>query len=147
MDEISTHTLLVTLAVLLVLSGFFSIAETSMMALNRYRMKHLAKTGHRGARLAAQLLARPDRLLGVVLLGNNLINSAAAALVTYLTFRFFGESELALYAATVAVTFAILVFSEITPKVIGATIRSGSPTSPTSSSRRCCGSPIPSSGS
>ena len=85
MDEISTHTLLVTLAVLLVLSGFFSIAETSMMALNRYRMKHLAKTGHRGARLTAQLLARPDRLLGVVLLGNNLINSASAALVTYLS--------------------------------------------------------------
>jgi Mg2+/Co2+ transporter CorB len=107
--------------VLLVISGFFSIAETSMMALNRYRMKHLAKTGHRGARLTAALLARPDRLLGVVLLGNNLVNSAAAALVTYLTFRFFGESELALYAATLAVTFAILVFSEITPKVIGAT--------------------------
>ncbi len=121
MDDISTEALLATLAVLLVISGFFSIAETSMMALNRYRMKHLAKTGHRGARLTAALLARPDRLLGVVLLGNNLVNSAAAALVTYLTFRFFGESELALYAATLAVTFAILVFSEITPKVIGAT--------------------------
>ena len=121
MDDISTEALLATLAVLLVISGFFSVAETSMMALNRYRMKHLAKTGHRGARLAAALLARPDRLLGVVLLGNNLVNSAAAALVTYLTFRFFGESELALYAATLLVTFAILVFSEITPKVIGAT--------------------------
>jgi Mg2+/Co2+ transporter CorB len=121
LDDISTEALLATLAVLLVISGFFSIAETSMMALNRYRMKHLAKTGHRGARLTAALLARPDRLLGVVLLGNNLVNSAAAALVTYLTFRFFGESELALYAATLAVTFAILVFSEITPKVIGAT--------------------------
>ena len=121
MDDISTEALLAILAVLLVISGFFSIAETSMMALNRYRMKHLAKTGHRGARLAAALLARPDRLLGVVLLGNNLVNSAAAALVTYLTFRFFGESELALYAATLVVTFAILVFSEITPKVIGAT--------------------------
>lgn len=121
MDDISTGTLLIALAVFLVLSGFFSIAETSMMALNRYRLKHLVKTGHRGARLAAQLLARPDRLLGVVLLGNNLINAASAALVTYLTFRFFGESELALSLGTLVVTFAILVFSEITPKVIGAT--------------------------
>jgi len=121
LDDISTGTLLIALAVFLVLSGFFSIAETSMMALNRYRLKHLVKTGHRGARLAAQLLARPDRLLGVVLLGNNLINAASAALVTYLTFRFFGESELALSLGTLVVTFAILVFSEITPKVIGAT--------------------------
>ena len=121
MDDISTHSLLIALIVFLILSAFFSVAETSMMALNRYRLKHLVKIGHRGARLAAQLLARPDRLLGVVLLGNNLINAASAALVTYLTFRFFGESELALTAATIAVTFAILVFSEITPKVIGAT--------------------------
>lgn len=121
MDDISTHTLLLALIVFLVISGFFSVAETSMMALNRYRLKHLVKTGHRGARLTAQLLARPDRLLGVVLLGNNLINAASAALVTYLTFRFFGESELALSAATLVVTFVILVFSEITPKVIGAT--------------------------
>jgi len=121
LDDISTETLLAALAVFLVVSAFFSIAETSMMALNRYRMKHLVKTGHRGARLTAQLLARPDRLLGVVLLGNNLINAASAALVTYLTFRFFGESELALSAATLAVTFIILVFSEITPKVVGAT--------------------------
>lgn len=121
MDDTSTHTLLIALVVFLVISGFFSVAETSMMALNRYRLKHLVKTGHRGARLTAQLLARPDRLLGVVLLGNNLINAASAALVTYLTFRFFGESELALSAATLIVTFVILVFSEITPKVIGAT--------------------------
>ena len=121
MDDISTHTLLIALFVFLILSAFFSVAETSMMALNRYRLKHLVKIGHRGARLASQLLARPDRLLGVVLLGNNLINAASAALVTYLTFRFFGESELALTAATIVVTFAILVFSEITPKVIGAT--------------------------
>lgn len=121
MDDISTETLILALIVFLVISAFFSVAETSMMALNRYRLKHMVKTGHRGARLTAQLLARTDRLLGVVLLGNNLINAAAAALVTYLTFRFFGESEWTLSAATLVVTFAILVFSEITPKVIGAT--------------------------
>ncbi len=91
-----------------------------MMALNRYRLKHLSKTGHRGARLTSQLLARTDRLLGVVLLGNNLINAAAAALVAVITFRLFGESGLALSLGTLAVTFLILVFSEITPKIMGA---------------------------
>ena len=121
MDEIPLHTLLIAFVVLLVVSAFFSIAETSMMALNRYRLRHLAKTGHRGARLTAQLLSRTDRLLGVVLLGNNLVNAAAAALVTVITFRLFGESELALTLGTLAVTFAILIFSEITPKVMGAT--------------------------
>ena len=121
MDEISTGHLLIALVVLLVISGFFSIAETSMMALNRYRLRHLVKTGNRGARLTAQLLSRTDRLLGVVLLGNNLVNALSAALVTYLTFRLFGESEVTLLIGTICVTFAILVFSEITPKVIGAT--------------------------
>jgi Mg2+/Co2+ transporter CorB len=119
-DDIPTRSLLAALVACLAVSAFFSIAETSMMALNRWRLRHLASTGHRGARLASQLLARPERLLGVVLLGNNLINAAAAALSTYLTFRYFGESEWTLSAATLGVTFAILVFSEITPKVVGA---------------------------
>lgn len=121
MDEIPLHTLLFALFVLIILSGFFSISETSMMSLNRYRLRHLVKTGHRGARLTSQLLARTDKLLGVVLLGNNLINAAAAALVTVIAFRLFGENELALTFATLAVTFILLVFSEITPKVLGAT--------------------------
>ncbi|HEX7812768.1 MAG TPA: HlyC/CorC family transporter [Burkholderiales bacterium] len=120
MDEIPLSTLLIALVVLLVISAFFSISETSMMALNRYRLRHLAKTGHRGARLASQLLAKTDRLLGVVLLGNNLVNAAAAALVTVIVFRMFGESELALTLGTLLVTFFILVFSEISPKVMGA---------------------------
>ena len=120
MDEIRLQSLLAACVVLLFASAFFSVSETSMMALNRYRWKHLARTGSRGARLASDLLAHTDRLRGVVLLGNNLVNTAAAALVTLITFRVFGESELALAAATVGVTFAILVFSEITPKVIGA---------------------------
>lgn len=120
MDEIPLSTLLIALVVLLVISAFFSISETSMMALNRYRLRHLAKTGHRGARLASQLLSKTDRLLGVVLLGNNLVNAAAAALVTVIVFRVFGESELALTMGTLVVTFFILVFSEISPKVMGA---------------------------
>jgi Mg2+/Co2+ transporter CorB len=120
LDDIPISTLLISLVVLLVVSAFFSISETSMMALNRYRLRHLTKTGHRGARLTTQLLARTDRLLGVVLLGNNLVNAAAAALVTVITFRLFGQSELALTLGTLAVTFFILVFSEISPKVMGA---------------------------
>lgn len=92
-----------------------------MMAVNRYRLKTRARSGHRGAKLAEWLLNRTDRLLSVILLGNNLVNAAAASLVTVIAFRLFGESELSLTLATLAVTFLILVFSEVTPKVIGAT--------------------------
>lgn len=91
-----------------------------MMSVNRYRLRTLAKAGHRGAKLANALLARTDTLLSVILLGNNLVNSAAASLVTIIAFRLFGESEMALTLATLVVTFIILVFSEVTPKVIGA---------------------------
>ena len=91
-----------------------------MMAVNRYRLKTLSKSGHRGAQLAEKLLAQTEKLLSAVLIGNNLLNSAAAALVTVIVFRLFGESELALTMATLLVTFLILVFSEVTPKVIGA---------------------------
>jgi len=121
LDEIPLHTLLIAFVVLLVISAFFSISETGMMALNRYRLRHLAKTGHRGARLTSQLLARTDKLLGVILLGNNLVNAAAAGIATTIALRYFGQGEYAFIAATGIVTFFILVFSEITPKVIGAT--------------------------
>ncbi|MDN5835829.1 MAG: HlyC/CorC family transporter [Nitrosospira sp.] len=114
------YVLLIALAVLLILSAFFSLSETSMMAINRYRLKHLAKEGHRGARLTTQLLLSTDRLLGVILLGNNLLNAAAATLVAVIVSSFFGHNDLALLIGTVCVTFAILVFSEITPKVIAA---------------------------
>jgi Mg2+/Co2+ transporter CorB len=120
LDEISLNSLLIAFVVLLFVSAFFSISETSMMALNRYRLKHLARTGSRGARLTAQLLAQTDKLLGVVLLGSNLVNTAAASLATVIAFRLLGESELGLAIATGAAAFFILVFSEITPKVIGA---------------------------
>ncbi len=120
MDEISLDHLLLAFVVLLLLSAFFSISETSMMALNRYRLKHLVKTGNRGAVLVSQLLQRTDKLLGVILLGNNLVNTAAAALGTVIAFRLLGENEWAVTIATAAVAFFLLVFSEITPKVIGA---------------------------
>jgi Mg2+/Co2+ transporter CorB len=120
MEDIQLWTLLVTLFTLLIASAFFSISETSMMALNRYRLRHLVQSRNRGARLASDLLANTDKFFGVVLLGNNLLNAAAALLVGEIARRHFGDSELALVIATGAAAFAILVFSEITPKVVGA---------------------------
>ena len=114
------HIMLIALVFLLVLSGFFSLSETSMMAINRYRLRHLAKQGHRGARLTMKLLDKTDRLLGVILLGNNLLNTASATLVAIIVATLFAHDDFALLMGTIAVTFAILVFSEITPKVIAA---------------------------
>ncbi len=116
----SLHLMLIVLVLLLILSGFFSLSETSMMAINRYRLRHLAKQGHRGARLTVKLLERTDRLLGVILLGNNLLNTASATLVAIIVATLFAQDDFALFIGTVAVTFAILIFSEITPKVIAA---------------------------
>jgi Mg2+/Co2+ transporter CorB len=121
MDEIPLSWLSLALVVLLLVSAFFSMTETSMMASNRYRLRHRAEQGHRGARLALELLGKPDQMLGVILLGNNLVNAAAATLVSVITIELFGEDKWALGAGTLLITFAILVFSEITPKIIGAT--------------------------
>ncbi len=120
MDNVPIAWQLAILALLLLISGFFSIAETSLMSLNRYRLRHLVKEGHRGARLASTLLAKTDKLLGVILLCNNFANAASATLVTIITVELFGEGEWILMIGTLAVTFAILVFSEISPKVIAA---------------------------
>lgn len=121
MDEIPLSALLIVLVVLLAMSAFFSLSETAMMASNRFRLRHLAQSGHRGAQKAISLLDKTDKMLGVILLGNNLVNSAAATLVGVITIALFGEEKWALAVGTLAVTFAILVFSEITPKIIGAT--------------------------
>jgi Mg2+/Co2+ transporter CorB len=120
MEDISLTTLLLFLVVFIILSAFFSISETSMMAINRYRLKHLAQTGHRGAKLTSQLLQKVDRLLSVVLLGSSLVNAAAASLVTVITIRLIGNTEWAITLGALALTFLLLVFSEITPKIIAA---------------------------
>ncbi len=120
MADIPLTTLFIALLVLLVASAFFSISETSMMALNRYRLRHLVRERHHGARLASALLSKTDKFFGVVLLGNNVLNAASALLVGEIARRYFGDSEFALVIATAAAAFAILVFSEITPKVVGA---------------------------
>lgn len=121
MDELPLSTQFAALALLLVLSGFFSMAETAMMASNRIRLRHQAKEGHRGARLAVTLLGKTDQLLGVILLGNTLINSLAAMLTANIAMVLFGEEKWTLEAGALFVTFCLLVFSEITPKVAGAT--------------------------
>ena len=120
MDSIPLHWLFTTLALLLLVSAFFSIAETSLMSLNRYRLSHMVKKGWKSALMTHALLAKTDRLLGVILLGNNLVNSASAVLTAIIAERLLGKDEYVLAAATGAVTFLILVFSEITPKVIGS---------------------------
>lgn len=120
MDSISTTTLFTILAVLLLVSGFFSASETAMMAINRYRLKHQAESGHKGAKLTLDLINKTDKLLGVILLGNNLVNTAAAMLSTIIAIRLFGQGEITLFVATSLLTFFILVFSEVTPKVVGA---------------------------
>lgn len=121
MDDLPLSVLLLALFVLLLLSAFFSMSETSMMAVNRYRLKHRADAGARGARLALALLDRTDKLLGVILLGNNLVNAAAATLVSVIVIGLFGDEKWALGVGTLFTTFAILVFSEISPKIIAAT--------------------------
>jgi Mg2+/Co2+ transporter CorB len=120
LDDIPLSAQLTGLFALLLFSGFFSMSETAMMAANRFRLRHLAKAGHRGAQIALSLLEQTDKLLGVILLGNNLINSAAAMLVGLITFNLFGEDKWALGIGTLLVTFAILVIAEISPKIVGA---------------------------
>lgn len=106
------------LAVLLVLSAFFSGSETGLVALNRYRLRHQAKAGQRGARLAQRLLAKPDRMFGLILLGNNLVNILAASIATVIGLRLLGDAGI--WVATLALTAVILIFAEVAPKTIAA---------------------------
>ena len=117
-DDIPLGALLAILAGLLVLSAFFSGSETALMRLNRYRLRHQARDGRRAAQLAEKLLERPDRLIGLILLGNNLVNNAAVALVTIIALRFGGEPMVAL--ATLLLTITVLIFAEAAPKTWAA---------------------------
>ena len=120
MDDISLGVLFTALVVILICSAFFSASETSMMALNRLRLNHLVRKGNKSAKLTAKLLTHTDRLLGSMLFGNTLLNSAAASLTGVIVLRLFGRNDWYLLAGTVAISFALLVFSEIMPKVIAA---------------------------
>ncbi|HYX65233.1 MAG TPA: CNNM domain-containing protein [Burkholderiales bacterium] len=121
MGGIPLSWMLATLALLLALSGFFSISETAMMAFNRYRLRHLVAHGHTGAHMVSDLLKRTDRLLGGILIANTMINVAASVLSTVIAVRLFGENRIVYAIGTLVISFLIIVFSEITPKVIGAT--------------------------
>ena len=121
MDDFTLGWMIATLVVLLVISGFFSIAETSMMAINRYRLKHMVAQGHGGAARVEELLKRTDRLLGAILIGNNLVNAASATIASLIAVGLFGQGKFAYAVSTLAISFLIIVFAEITPKVVGAT--------------------------
>ncbi len=117
-DDVPLAALFGVLVVLLLLSAFFSGSETALMRLNRYQMRHKAKAGHRGARLAETLLKRPDRLIGLILLGNNLVNFSAASLVAIIALKMGGQPAVAL--GTLILTLVVLIFSEAAPKTLAA---------------------------
>jgi Mg2+/Co2+ transporter CorB len=120
MDDIPISALLGALVFLVLLSAFFSAAEISLVTLNRYRLRHRAESGHQGARHAAKLLERPDRLIGVILLGSNLVNSLFAALTTVTVIRLWGDKDSAIGIATVIITLVVLILTDLTPKTLAA---------------------------
>jgi len=117
-NDASLGALFATLAGLILLSGFFSGSETGMMSLNRYRLKHFLKNHHKGAKRVSKLLERPDRLIGLILIGNNLVNILASAIATVIAIRLWGTAGI--FIATLALTLVILIVAEITPKTIAA---------------------------
>jgi len=121
MEAIPLAWMMAALAVLLALSAFFSIAETAMMAFNRYKLKHLVSRHHHGAMMVQELLNRTDRLLGGVLIGNTVVIAASSTISSLVAVRLLGDDKTAYAIGTLVISFLIIVFSEITPKVIGAT--------------------------
>ena len=117
-DDVPLAALIGVLVTLLILSAFFSGSETALMSLNRYQLRHKAREGHRGAKLAEQLLQRPDRLIGLILLGNNLVNFSAASLVAIIALKVGGQPAVAL--GTLILTLVVLIFSEAAPKTLAA---------------------------
>lgn len=118
MEDIPLGSLYFTLFILILLSGFFSSSETGLMAINKYRLRHLANKGHRGAKLAQKLLRKPERLIGLILLGNNLVNILAASIATVIGIRLFGVNGV--WISSLILTVIILIFSEVAPKTVAA---------------------------
>ncbi len=116
MNDVPLSILAGILVFLIILSAFFSSSETSMLSINKYRLKHLVKNGHRSAKKASKLLERPDRLIGVILIGNNFVNILASAIATIIAVRLWGDAGVAI--ATGALTLIILIFAEVTPKTM-----------------------------
>ena len=116
MNDIPLGVLVGALILLVLLSAFFSGSETGLVSLNRYRLRHLSKKRHRGAQRASRLLERPDRLIGLILLGNNFVNILASSIATIIGIRLFGEIGVAIAAGLL--TLVILIFAEVTPKTL-----------------------------
>ena len=119
MNEIPLSWLFIAFFALILMSAFFSSSETGLMSLNRYRLKHMAGKNHGGAMRAVKLLKRPDRLITLILLGNNFINILITQLATYIGWRLYGEAGIAIAAGVL--TLVILLFAEVTPKTLAAT--------------------------
>ena len=117
MDNISTEILIIVLVILFLLSAFFSGSETALMSINKYKMRHQAKLNNKGAKAAKKLLENPDKVIGVILLGNNLTNILITQIATLISLRLYGDIGLAI--ATGLLTIFILIFAELTPKTIG----------------------------
>jgi Mg2+/Co2+ transporter CorB len=118
LDEVPLALLFAVLVLMLALSALFSGSETALMAINRYRLRHLARVGHPGARRVEELLRQPDRLISLVLLGNNFVNVLASSIATLIALRLWGEAGIAVGA--VLLTITLLIFSEVTPKTLAA---------------------------
>jgi Mg2+/Co2+ transporter CorB len=118
LSEISDQMLLLILAFLIALSGFFSSSETGLMTINRVRLQHQGEEGSKSAIRILALLERPDRLIGLILIGNNFVNILASAIATVLAVRVFGDAGVAI--ATISLTLVILIFAEVTPKTFAA---------------------------
>ncbi|MGN6389008.1 MAG: HlyC/CorC family transporter [Burkholderiaceae bacterium] len=121
MDAVPLWGQVLALALLISVSAFFSISETALMALNRHRVKHLARRGNRLAQITLWLLDRTEQVLSLILIANTLINALATGLVTAIAISTFGNNQQVITMATGVVAFLLIVFSEITPKVVGAT--------------------------
>lgn len=118
LNELSLSALLFVFVILILISGFFSGSETSLMSLNRYRLRHLAKDKHRGAMRAQKLLENPDRLIGLILIGNNAVNIMITLLAAAIMIKLFGE--LSVLTSTAILTIIMVLFAEVTPKTLGA---------------------------
>jgi Mg2+/Co2+ transporter CorB len=120
LDTVPLWVLYVALALLILCSAFFAMAETALMAANKYRLRGMAKRGHRGALTTLWLLERTDKLLSLILIANTLVNAMATALATAIAILAFGYEETAIAAAIAVLAFLLIVFAEISPKIIGA---------------------------
>jgi Mg2+/Co2+ transporter CorB len=120
MTDLSVTSMVVIIVILIALSAFFASTETALMSLNRYRLRHQAQSGNRSARLTEKLLSRPDRLIGIILLGNTFANFGAAAVTSLVALRLWGDTGLAFAIGTAVVSILMFIFGDLAPKTYGA---------------------------